>query len=199
MNMYNPRINLMIAGAIFAFLLAGPCDRLPQLIGFDTNARPPSAPPLQRQEGSGTATPAVVSEPSSSSAPTANPAYTQVEEFYRIATNGPALNGITKPTVFTTTDYWLVTDIVDYHWNQAKGTAAPGTISLKAGDGTLYGPWQASGTPGSGGVVNAYWLVHPNIVLPPETYTVIDSDESTWAQTGGAGMSWGEGIRQGNP
>jgi hypothetical protein len=94
-----------------------------------------------------------------------------------------------------------VTLITTYHWNDAQG-AAPGTIGLKDANGKLYGPWPASGTPGQGGVPNAYWTVNPNIVIPAGTYTVIDSDPDTWAQndeTGGAGMAWGSGIRQNNP
>jgi hypothetical protein len=73
---------------------------------------------------------------------------------------------------------------------------------LRASDGTPYGPWQATGEPGQGGVPDAAWVVRPNIVIPPGTYTVLDSDPSTWAQnqeTGGAGMAWGSGIRQRTP
>ena len=66
----------------------------------------------------------------------------------------------------------------------------------------MYGPWQAEGSDGQGGVPNAYWTVHPNIVIPAGDYALIDSDPGTWAQngeTGGVGMSFGSGIRQGNP
>jgi hypothetical protein len=89
-----------------------------------------------------------------------------------------------------------------YHWNDAEGMSSPGTIGLRAADGTMYGPWQATGLDGQGGVPNANWVVNPNIIIPPGAYTVIDSDPSTWSQneeTGGAGMAWGKGIRQGNP
>ena len=86
----------------------------------------------------------------------------------------------------------------------------PGTVFF---DGNLaywnYGgsrldrvTWQASGITTQGGVPNAYWTVNPGIVIPAGTYTVIDSDQDTWAQndeTGGAGIAWGMGIRQGNP
>jgi hypothetical protein len=47
-------------------------------------------------------------------------------------------------------------------------------------------------------VANAYWVVKPNVVIPPGTYTVVDSDPGTWAQnseTLGKGMAWGKGIR----
>ena len=120
------------------------------------------------------------------------------QEFFRVSSTGGANNGATKPTTFTINAWWLVTEIVNYHWNNGQGKT-PGTIGLRAADGTIYGPWQATGQPGSGGVPNAYWVVKPNIIIPPGTYTVLDSDPTTWSQneeTGGAGMSWGKGIRQ---
>jgi len=123
------------------------------------------------------------------------------EELFKVWSLGTVYNGITAPTMFTINEPWLVTEIYTYHWNNGQG-ATPGTISLRSADGTTYGPWQASGQPGQGGVVNAGWLVNPNIVVPPGTYTVLDSDPSTWvqnAETGGAGIARGTGIRQGNP
>jgi hypothetical protein len=62
--------------------------------------------------------------------------------------------------------------------------------------GQVYGPWQAVGSPGQGGVPNAYWVARLRITLPPDTYTVLDSDPSTWARnrgTGGAGFASVEG------
>ena len=104
-------------------------------------------------------------------------------------------NGATKPTEFTFDKTRHVTKITDYHWNKATGST-PGTISLKDAKGKIYGPWQATGTDGQGGVKNAYWHVTPDIDLPAGTYTVIDSETSTWAQNSGsegAGMTsvWG--------
>ncbi|MDD3654203.1 MAG: hypothetical protein PHO01_08485 [Desulfotomaculaceae bacterium] len=99
-------------------------------------------------------------------------------------------NGPTAPTIFTINSPHLVTYIRNYHWNKAKGST-PGTIGLKDRNGKIYGPWQAGGTPGQGGVPNANWEVFPNIVIPAGTYTVIDSEPSTWAQnkeSGGRGM-----------
>jgi hypothetical protein len=133
--------------------------------------------------------------------PTDTPAASTEEEFFAITNGGGVENGATAPTEFTIHEPWLVTAITTYHWNDAQG-AAPGTIGLQDASGQLYGPWQASGTPGQGGVPNAYWTVNPGIVIPAGTYTVIDSDPDTWAQnngTGGAGMAWGSGIRQNNP
>lgn len=73
------------------------------------------------------------------------------------------------------------TRIVTYHWNNARGRT-PGTIALQAEDGKIYGPWQAVGSPGQGGVPNAYWTVTPNVTLPAGRYTIIDSDPASWAQ-----------------
>ncbi len=123
-----------------------------------------------------------------------------VEQFFKVWSTGVAYNGATAPTTFTIDAAWQVTEIVTYHWNEGQG-ASPGTIGLNTADGTVYGPWPAEGMEGSG-VTNAAWVLHPNIIIPPGDYTVLDSDPTTWSQneeTGGAGMAWGLGIRQGNP
>jgi hypothetical protein len=164
----------------------------------------PTATPEATPTATPEATPAATSEATPAATPEATPAATPSvteEEFFRVASLGGANNGATKPTTFSINKSWLVTKITTYHWNNGQGKT-PGTVGLRAADGTTYGPWQATGEPGSGGVPNAYWVVRPNIVIPPGTYTVLDSDPSTWAQneeTGGAGMSWGSGIRQENP
>lgn len=101
-------------------------------------------------------------------------------------------NGPTAPTVFILDRPMQITKIRTYHWNYAQGVA-PGSISLRDSAGNTYGPWQAYGEPGMGGVPNASWVVEPNVVIPAGTYTVIDSDPSTWSQnseTGGRGMTW---------
>lgn len=50
----------------------------------------------------------------------------------------------TAPTVFTTDRCYFISRLVTYHYfNNGK---SPGTIALKRGDGTVFGPWQASGT-----------------------------------------------------
>jgi len=99
-------------------------------------------------------------------------------------------NGPTAPTTFSLNGPHLLTYIRNYHWNKGKG-AKLGTIAVRDQNGKIYGPWQASGTPGMGGVPNANWEVSPNVVLPAGTYTVVDSDPSTWsanAESGGRGM-----------
>ena len=118
------------------------------------------------------------------------------ETLFEVKSSGGADTGA-SPTIFTIRESWKVTEITTYHWNNGRG-AKPGTIGLRAQDGTAYGPWSASGLPGQGGVANAYWVVKPNVIIPPGTYSVLDSDPGTWAQnseTLGKGMAWGKGIR----
>lgn len=101
-------------------------------------------------------------------------------------------NGPTAPTVFTLESQMRISRIRTYHWNHGQGMT-PGSISLRDSAGNTYGPWQAYGEPGMGGVPDAYWVVEPDVVLPPGRYEVVDSDPSTWSQnsdTGGRGVTW---------
>ncbi len=105
-------------------------------------------------------------------------------------------NRPTRATVFTLRAPARIIRIKTYHWNNGRGARA-GTIALRSSRGETYGPWQATGEPGQGGVPNANWIVEPDLSLPAGTYTVIDSNPSTWAQnggTGGAGMASAEGY-----
>jgi hypothetical protein len=106
-------------------------------------------------------------------------------------------NSPTHPTRFTTNKSYTITLIQNYHWNNSRGNSYTGTIALKGDNGKLYGSWQTSGSPGQGGVPNAYWKCYPNITIPAGTYTVIDSDPSTWSQnsqSNGAGHTRIEGY-----
>lgn len=105
-----------------------------------------------------------------------------------------------NPTVVEFDQAYRVTLIRDYHWNDAQG-ATPGTIALQAEDGTTYGPWQTTGSPGQDNVPNAYWTCYPDDVVPAGTYTVIDSDPATWshnAGSGNCGMTYIEATPVGN-
>jgi len=51
-----------------------------------------------------------------------------------------------------------------------------GTIGLEDSDGNEIGTWPVTVRNG------VYWDVHPNTVIDPGEYTVVDSDPSTWAQ-----------------
>src|SRR5512137_1947754 len=79
-----------------------------------------------------------------------------------------------NPTVFTIDEQRTITKIGTYHYASGE---SPGTIGLRDDQGKTYGPWQAEGEPGQGGVPNAYWIVQlsPSVELPAGTYTIIDS------------------------
>ncbi|HSM23294.1 MAG TPA: hypothetical protein VK856_00330 [Anaerolineaceae bacterium] len=113
------------------------------------------------------------------------------EEIFYNGNVGGVSNGPTNPTVFTIDKERLITNIMNYHYFNAG--ALPGTISLQHSDGTVYGPWQTWGIVGQGGVVNAYWAFYPLVKIKPGTYTVIDSDPSTWShnyESDYCGFTW---------
>jgi hypothetical protein len=100
----------------------------------------------------------------------------------------------TNPTVamtFTIPVSYLITTVQTYHWNYGRGTTTPGTIKLIHSNGTVYGPWATTGSPGSGGVRNAFWTASPNMAIPSGTYTVVVSDNVSWScntQSGNKGF-----------
>ncbi|PIQ27683.1 hypothetical protein COW36_07245 [bacterium (Candidatus Blackallbacteria) CG17_big_fil_post_rev_8_21_14_2_50_48_46] len=108
------------------------------------------------------------------------------------------LNGAPCAPVVTTTRAYLLTEINNYHWNDAKGQAPPGQIGLRSSTGVIYGPWDVSTRPGQGGVPNAYWYAQPQIVLPAGSYTVTDSHPESWSYNAASScsMSWLTGIPQ---
>ena len=93
--------------------------------------------------------------------------------------------GGTAPT-FTLERPAALETLTTYHFIDGGGPA-PGTLGLESDDGTTYGPWQAYGMDGQGGVANAFWRVEPDVTLPAGTYTVVDSDASTWSTNDTAG------------
>lgn len=71
--------------------------------------------------------------------------------------------------------------IQTYHWNSGQG-APPGSIGLvRVDDGKAFGPWPAQGSPGQGGVANAYWQCRPQVSLPAGTYEVTCSSPASWS------------------
>ncbi|MBI3743114.1 MAG: hypothetical protein HY261_02350 [Chloroflexi bacterium] len=114
-------------------------------------------------------------------------------ELFNNGNVGTVSNNPLIPTTFTLTGSYTITSIANYHWNSGKG-ATPGQIGLKDSSGKVLGTWNATGSPGQGGVPNALWTAKPNIVLGPGTYTIVDSDPATWAnnsQSKFAGMTFG--------
>jgi hypothetical protein len=105
-------------------------------------------------------------------------------------------NGPTAPATFTIGQPHVLTSITTYHWNDGRGTQA-GTIGLRDAAGRVFGPWAVAGSPGQGGVPNAFWMAQLNITLPAGTYTIIDSEPATWSQnsqSGNRGMSTVKGY-----
>ncbi|MFA6600262.1 MAG: hypothetical protein WCU74_04510 [Candidatus Omnitrophota bacterium] len=90
-------------------------------------------------------------------------------------------NGPTVATTFRIDQLCLVTYVSTYHYNGGMGQT-PGTIALRHEDGTIYGPWAASGGPDPAvNPTNMYWVCQPNFVLKPGVYTVIDSHPASWS------------------
>ncbi|NTV95287.1 MAG: discoidin domain-containing protein, partial [Thiobacillus sp.] len=110
----------------------------------------------------------------------------QGQLLFEVGNIGGVGNGPSQATRFTLATPNYITLIRDYHWNSARG-ASPGTIAVRDGNGRTWGPWAASGSPGQGGIPNAYWTAHPNVVLPAGTYTVVDSDPASWSHNGESG------------
>lgn len=114
--------------------------------------------------------------------------------FYNGNIGGVANGG--RPPQFSLSNPTRITYVMTYHWNNARGHR-PGTIALVSASGVTYGPWQATGQPGQGGVPDAYWIANPNVVLPSGVYQVVDSDPASWAQNGeslGLGMTEIKGV-----
>ena len=104
-------------------------------------------------------------------------------------------------TMFKLEKSTRVTGIQTYHWNQGRGSA-PGSISLHTPLGKVFGPWKCKGVAGQNNVPNAYWECHPNTVLPPGRYLVVDSAPATWShniRSQGCGMTRIDGGDQSKP
>ena len=106
------------------------------------------------------------------------------------------LDNPTRATMFAIKAPCRVTAITNYHWNSGRG-ADPGTIRLVQQGGKVFGPWKAAGIRGAGGVLNVSWIVRPDVVIGPGTYTVIDSSPESWshnAASQGSGFCKVEGF-----
>lgn len=136
---------------------------------------PEVAAPVRPQPQSATPTPAAEKPP-------------ETELVFSNYNSAAVSKNPTDPTTFVLKEARKIYLIQDYHWNGAKGKT-PGTIGLRSADGQDYGPWQAKGDPGQGGVPDAYWTVYPDVEIPAGTYTIVDSDPASWAQnTGSKGL-----------
>jgi hypothetical protein len=110
----------------------------------------------------------------------------EVVALFSNSNDGVIRDGATGPAALVIEALTRVTYVQTYHWHNGKGVK-PGTISITGPDGTVYGPWQATGTDGQGGVKNAYWEAKPMVELAPGTYLVEDSDPATRGTNDGMG------------
>lgn len=123
-----------------------------------------------------------------------NDASCQVTEILNIGNIYGVAMGPTGAATFTVATPTLITSIFTYHYGSGTPT---GQVGLQASDGTMYGPYQTTGTDGQGGVPNANWNAGPNVVIPAGTYTVWDSEPSTWStneQSGFVGFTVVRGV-----
>lgn len=106
-------------------------------------------------------------------------------------TNGPPSNDV----IFSIDEMVTVTYLDSYHYNNGKGVKSPGYLTLISDDGTEYGPFQMDSIEKN----NVIWhlaLDEGEVVLPPGTYTVADSDPYTWSNNaeseyaGFFGINW---------
>lgn len=104
-----------------------------------------------------------------------------------VGNTSAVVNGPTKPAMFKLAKPRFIRSIRTYHWNFGRGTL-PGSIRLRDASGRVHGPWPARGEPGQGGVANAYWKAEVGEVLPPGTYTVVTSQDWSWATNDAAGQ-----------
>jgi hypothetical protein len=100
----------------------------------------------------------------------------------------PVRSNPAVPAQFTIDRPHFVTRIANYHW---AGNPR-GNISLRDQSGKVHGPWQAITSAGQGGRDAVNWETKPNTRIPAGTYTIVDSDISTWSyndKSGGRGFS----------
>lgn len=106
----------------------------------------------------------------------ANPAQIARNQVLYTGNDGGVANG-GRPPRFTLNAPTTISFLMSYHYNNGQG-APPGTLGLRRSDGKMFGPWQATG------INKVYWVVSPEVTLPPGTYEVVDSDPATWSQNG---------------
>jgi len=94
---------------------------------------------------------------------------------------GAVDNAPTCSPMLTLSKPHMITYIDTYHWNYGQGTQSGGSISLQNGDGETFGPWSVKADPASG-APNAWWIAHPNEIIPAGNYIIIDSQPETWSR-----------------
>jgi hypothetical protein len=99
-------------------------------------------------------------------------------DLLNVGNTGGVNGGAASAPAFTVDRPTRITLISTYHYG--AGTPA-GLLGLQAADGTFYGPFTATGIVGQDGMPDATWQVEPDLVVPAGTYSVYDSEPSTWS------------------
>ncbi|MCB1539474.1 MAG: hypothetical protein KDJ25_01080 [Rhodoblastus sp.] len=128
-----------------------------------------------------------------------------VEKFFDNGNLYGVLNAPRATTTFTLTVPTCITSIMTYHYNGGRGAPAGYVWLTDNARKRSYGRWRVSAYPmgdrsKGDGTIGLYWYASPNIVLPPGTYTVNDSDPATWShnrQNGWQGIAHVFGARDG--
>jgi len=202
----HPRAALLVGLLLIAFVTVGASScgeadkeepapaSTPASQGTSAGGASPSAPDLaapsdqafsvETPAPSGTGAPAPTAQ---APAPTPTPDFSdEAVTLFSNSNDGVIRDGATGPATLVLDAPTLVTYVQTYHWHDGKGVK-PGTISITGPDGTVHGPWQATGTDGQGGVKNAYWEAKPMVELEPGIYLVDDSDPATRGTNDGMG------------
>lgn len=130
--------------------------------------------------------------------PATTPVESQEVEIFNNFNPGGVSNNPSVATVFSIPNAVKINSVATYHWNYGSGSPT-GTISLLNSDGTVYGPWAATGMVyGSWTATNsAYWIVYPDTIIKPGSYTVVDSNNATWSydsESNNAGFTFIKGV-----
>ena len=163
---------------------------------FGTTPQPTPLPTLARVSAAPGGVPAVSGSSANEAAAgdCSGPAKVIVDHFYPDAVQG---GGATAPMFDTAGKRYCLTHLATYHWEGGKGAKDGGTFTLREAAGRILGgPWKATATPATGGVL-ANWEadVIPVLVISG-SFTLDDSGGSTlsWSTaSGGAGFVrvWG--------
>ncbi len=160
------------------------------------NGKKKASSPSTASGGQSGTLPALLPPPSTQQAPQAPASQNLGIELFNNWNKAMVANNPSSATYFYISKQTTITRITNYHWNDARGKA-PGQIGLRGSDGNTYGPWQSTGTSGTGGAANVNWIVSPNVTLQPGFYQVLDSDTQSWSHNSGsfgAGFSAVTGI-----
>lgn len=122
-----------------------------------------------------------------------------IELVFSVANNRRTQGG-GMPARFTLKKSRHIRMIETYHFVYGEGEApGGGYYTIETKDGTVLGPFVTTRVvDGRTGLRNAYWYADVDFILPAGTYTLHDSDPSTWSQntrTGGVGFCGVSALR----